>query len=73
MKPEFVSPLVLLLCSKECQENGNIYNAGMGFFNRVAVVTGFGTTVGDGENPRILKQWWITRMPSVHLKRKSLF
>ena len=51
MKPEFVSPLVLLLCSKECQENGNIYNAGMGFFNRVAVVTGPGTTVGDGENP----------------------
>ncbi len=50
MKPEFVSPLVLLLCSKECQENGNIYNAGMGFFNRVAVVTGPGTTVGDGEN-----------------------
>ena len=51
MKPEFVSPLVLLLCSKECQENGNIYNAGMGFFNRVAVVTGPGTTVGDEENP----------------------
>ena len=51
MKPEFVSPLVLLLCSKECQENGNIYNAGMGFFNRVAVVTGPGTKVGDGENP----------------------
>ncbi len=51
MKPEFVSPLVLFLCSEECEENGNIYNAGMGFFNRAAVVTGPGTTVGDGENP----------------------
>lgn len=51
MKPEFVSPLVLFLCSKECEENGNIYNAGMGFFNRAAVVTGVGTTIGDGENP----------------------
>ncbi|MEZ4568604.1 MAG: hypothetical protein R2860_17125 [Desulfobacterales bacterium] len=52
MKPEFVSPLVLLLCSKECQENGNIYNAGMGFFNRVAVVTGPGTRSATvQENP----------------------
>ena len=51
MKPEFVSPLVLYLCSKECDVNGNIYNAGMGFFNRAAVVTGTGTTIGDGENP----------------------
>jgi NAD(P)-dependent dehydrogenase (short-subunit alcohol dehydrogenase family)/putative sterol carrier protein len=50
MKPEFVSPLVLFLCSKECEENGNIYNAGMGFFNRAAVVTGPGTTIGDEEN-----------------------
>jgi NAD(P)-dependent dehydrogenase (short-subunit alcohol dehydrogenase family)/acyl dehydratase/putative sterol carrier protein len=51
MKPEFVSPLVLYLCSSECEANGNIYNAGMGFFNRAAVVTGTGTTIGDGDNP----------------------
>ena len=51
MKPEFVSPLVLYLCSSECAANGNIYNAGMGFFNRAAVVTGTGTTIGDGDNP----------------------
>lgn len=50
MKPEFVSPLVLYLCSSECAANGNIYNAGMGFFNRAAVVTGTGTTIGDGNN-----------------------
>lgn len=51
MKPEFVSPLVLYLCSSECTANGNIYNAGMGFFNRASVVTGAGTTIGDGDNP----------------------
>jgi putative sterol carrier protein len=51
MKPEFVSPLVMYLCSQECDVTGNIYNAGMGFFNRAAVVTGAGTTVGDGTNP----------------------
>ncbi|MBC2716864.1 MAG: SDR family NAD(P)-dependent oxidoreductase [Desulfobacteraceae bacterium] len=51
MKPEFVSPLVMYLCSQECDANGNIYNAGMGFFNRAAVVTGSGTTIGDGVNP----------------------
>ena len=51
MKPEFVSPLVLYLSSSKCEETGNIYNAGMGFYNRAAVVTGPGTTIGDGVNP----------------------
>jgi putative sterol carrier protein len=41
-KPEFVSPLVLYLCSDRCPVSGNIYNAGMGFFNRAALVTGPG-------------------------------
>ncbi len=51
MKPEFVVPLTLFLCAEECPESGNIYNAGMGFFNRAAVVTGPGTVVrGAGEH-----------------------
>ncbi|WP_372683314.1 SDR family NAD(P)-dependent oxidoreductase [Desulfosarcina sp.] len=41
-KPEFVSPLVLYLCADQCPVSGNIYNAGLGFFNRAAVVTGPG-------------------------------
>jgi len=49
MKPEFVSPMTLFLCSEECPVTGNIYNAGMGFFNRVAMVTGSGAVVGDGK------------------------
>ena len=48
MKPEFVAPLVLYLCSEQCPVNGAIYNAGMGFFNRAAVVTGPGRTLGKG-------------------------
>jgi NAD(P)-dependent dehydrogenase (short-subunit alcohol dehydrogenase family)/acyl dehydratase/putative sterol carrier protein len=49
LKPEFVAPLVLYLCSKECGETGMIFNAGMGYFNRAAVVSGPGTVVGDGK------------------------
>jgi NAD(P)-dependent dehydrogenase (short-subunit alcohol dehydrogenase family)/acyl dehydratase len=47
LKPEFVAPLVLYLCSEQCPVTGRIYNAGMGYFNRVAVVTGQGATLGD--------------------------
>ena len=49
LKPEFVAPLVLYLCSDGCPVNGNIYNAGMGYFNRAAVVSGQGDVVGDGK------------------------
>jgi NAD(P)-dependent dehydrogenase (short-subunit alcohol dehydrogenase family)/putative sterol carrier protein len=50
MKPEFIAPLVLYLCAKECPANGTIYNAGMGFYNRAAVMTGKGAWVGNGKH-----------------------
>ncbi|MCP4370606.1 MAG: SDR family NAD(P)-dependent oxidoreductase, partial [Deltaproteobacteria bacterium] len=49
-KPEFVSPMVLYLCSDECKETGQIFNAGLGFFNRVAMLTSPGAQIGDPEN-----------------------
>jgi hypothetical protein len=49
MKPEFVSPLVLFLCSEQCPATGRIYNAGVGFYNRAAVMTSPGTVIGDGK------------------------
>jgi NAD(P)-dependent dehydrogenase (short-subunit alcohol dehydrogenase family)/putative sterol carrier protein/acyl dehydratase len=49
MKPEFVAPLALYLCSQQCPISGSIYNAGMGFFNRAAVVTGPGLTLGNAK------------------------
>ncbi len=61
LKPEFVTPLVLYLCSKPCEENGMIFNAGMGYYNRAAVVTGSGTVIGDGSTvpkPEEIHQHW---------------
>ncbi|MDO9262855.1 MAG: SDR family NAD(P)-dependent oxidoreductase [Desulfosalsimonadaceae bacterium] len=51
MKPEFVSPMVLYLCSDECTDSGQIFNAGMGYFNRAAILTGPGVQLGDAEHP----------------------
>jgi NAD(P)-dependent dehydrogenase (short-subunit alcohol dehydrogenase family)/acyl dehydratase/putative sterol carrier protein len=51
LKPEFVAPLVLYLSSEQCPVSGNIYNAGMGYFNRAAILTGEGAVVGDGQAP----------------------
>jgi NAD(P)-dependent dehydrogenase (short-subunit alcohol dehydrogenase family) len=48
MKPEFVVPMALFLCSEQCPVNGHIYNAGMGFYNRAAVVTGPGAVPAKG-------------------------
>lgn len=45
--PELVSPLVIYLCSKSCKASGNVYNAGMGRYNRVALVTGEGWGIDD--------------------------
>jgi NAD(P)-dependent dehydrogenase (short-subunit alcohol dehydrogenase family)/acyl dehydratase/putative sterol carrier protein len=61
LKPEFVAPLALYLCSEECTDTGNVYNAGMGFFNRAAIVTGPGAVVGDGKeipSPEALAENW---------------
>ncbi len=61
LKPEYVAPMVLYLSSDMCPVSGGIYNAGMGFFNRAAVVTGPGVVI-SGENqipaPEELVQHW---------------
>ncbi len=49
LKPEFVAPLVLYLCSEGCPESGGIYNAGAGYFNRVAVLSAGGLALGGGD------------------------
>lgn len=51
MKPELVTPMVVYLASDTCNESGQIYNAGMGYFNRAAILTGAGLKIGDGQNP----------------------
>jgi 3-hydroxy-3-methylglutaryl CoA synthase/NAD(P)-dependent dehydrogenase (short-subunit alcohol dehydrogenase family)/putative sterol carrier protein len=49
LKPEFVAPLVLYLCSKQCDDSGLILNAGMGFYSRAAVVSAPGILLGEGD------------------------
>jgi len=49
MKPEYVAPMVLFLCSEKCPNSGGIYNAGMGYYNRVAIMTGPGAVVVQGD------------------------
>ncbi|MFH1117250.1 MAG: SDR family oxidoreductase, partial [Pseudomonadota bacterium] len=46
LRPEFIAPLVVYLCSDACGESGMIFNAGMGWFSRAAVLTGPGAVVG---------------------------
>lgn len=55
VKPEFVAPIVLFLCSEKCPVSGNIYNAGMNCFNRAAVVTGPGAALGSQDKPETLE------------------
>jgi NAD(P)-dependent dehydrogenase (short-subunit alcohol dehydrogenase family)/acyl dehydratase len=49
MKPEYVVPMAVFLCSEQCPVTGGIYNAGLGFYNRAAVVTGKGIAPEGGQ------------------------
>jgi putative sterol carrier protein len=55
MRPEFVAPMVLYLASEKCDLTGQIYNAGMGYFNRAAIMTGPTTQLGDAESAPTLE------------------
>ncbi|MCG8566640.1 MAG: SDR family NAD(P)-dependent oxidoreductase, partial [Desulfobacterales bacterium] len=61
MKPEFVSPLVLYLASDDCAQTGAIFNAGLGFYNKAAVMTGPTIRLGEGKIPptpeMLLENW----------------
>jgi putative sterol carrier protein len=51
-----VTPLVLFFSSEKCKDTGMIINAGMGYFNRAAFVTGPGKAVGDGSRIPTLEE-----------------
>jgi len=50
-KPEFVVPMVIYLCGENCRESGAIFNSGMGYFNRAAILTGPTVVLGNPDNP----------------------
>ncbi|BBO78403.1 hypothetical protein DSCW_58200 [Desulfosarcina widdelii] len=56
MKPELVAPLVVYLCSDRCSETGAIFNTGMGYANRAAVMTGPGAIIGSENQPPTVEQ-----------------
>lgn len=60
LNPDYVAPLVVYLCSEECQESGFIYSAGGGYFSRIAYFEGEGIFLGTGEEITIedLKARW---------------
>jgi len=57
LKPDFVTPLVLYLCSEACADSGLILNAGGGFFGRATVVSGSGMSLEDATVEEIHSNW----------------
>jgi 3-hydroxy-3-methylglutaryl CoA synthase/NAD(P)-dependent dehydrogenase (short-subunit alcohol dehydrogenase family)/putative sterol carrier protein len=60
-KPEFVASLVMYLCSEACEEGGAIFNCGMGYYSRAAVLAGPVVRLGDRDHPptpeQIREKW----------------
>jgi NAD(P)-dependent dehydrogenase (short-subunit alcohol dehydrogenase family) len=48
LKPDFVTPAVLYMCSEQCEDTGFIINAAMGYYSRSAMLTGPGAIISDG-------------------------
>jgi len=51
LKPEFVAPLVIFLCSEENTDTKMIFNCGLGWFSRTELVCAPGAIIGDGKRP----------------------
>jgi len=49
MKPDFIAPAVLYMCSEQCEDSGMIVNAALGYYSRSAIVTGPGAILSDGK------------------------
>ncbi|MDY6904317.1 MAG: SDR family NAD(P)-dependent oxidoreductase [Thermodesulfobacteriota bacterium] len=49
MKPEYIVPMVAWLCSEACDKTGSIYNAGMGYYSKAAILTGKPVQIGSNE------------------------
>jgi NAD(P)-dependent dehydrogenase (short-subunit alcohol dehydrogenase family) len=45
LKPDYVSPIVVYMCSEECTDSGVVFVAGAGYFSRAVMVEGPGITL----------------------------
>jgi NAD(P)-dependent dehydrogenase (short-subunit alcohol dehydrogenase family) len=61
LKPDFVTPLILYMCSEQCEDTGMMINAALGYYSRSAIMTGPGAILSDGvEIPtpeKIMENW----------------
>ena len=61
MKPEYITPLVMYLCSDQCRDSGMIFNCMMGWFSRTAIMCTDGIIIGDGKREitaeEIMENW----------------
>ena len=60
LKPEFVTPLVMYLCSDECKDTGMLINCGGGWYSRAAIVCASGTIIQGKDEitaEDIMAQW----------------
>jgi NAD(P)-dependent dehydrogenase (short-subunit alcohol dehydrogenase family) len=63
LKPDFVAPAVLYLCSDKCTDSGMVINAALGYFSRSAILTGPGAFLSDGKTiptPEDVMENWGT-------------
>jgi len=49
LKPEFIAPLVLFLCSENSKTSKMIFNCAAGWFSRTEILCAQGTVIGDGK------------------------
>ena len=49
LKPEFIAPLVLYLCSENSKASKMIFNCAAGWFSRTEILCAQGTVIGDGK------------------------
>ena len=61
LKPDFITSLILYLCSEQCKDSGVMINAALGYYSRSAIMTGPGAILSDGERipapEEIMENW----------------
>jgi NAD(P)-dependent dehydrogenase (short-subunit alcohol dehydrogenase family) len=58
LDPDWVSPIVAYLASEECTDTGRVYIAGGGYYSRVAILEGQGTTFDELPSPEQIADSW---------------